>query len=431
MSRSRPGLVLVLVAIAMVAVPAQATLFGLRNPGDGGRQLVSIDPPTGAITPISASISPPLPSAQGVNALDFDGNRFFFVAFANGEADSRIFTVDTVTGALLGDPVIAGSATAPIMALEWDAAEGVLYALRNPGDAGRQIATLDPVTGAITGIGPSIDPPLATPSGVTALDADANRFYFIGLLTGETDFRIYTVDTATGAALSNPVIPGSGTAFLLHLAWDNGEGTLYALRNPGDGGRQLATVDPATGTITGIGASISPPLPSGSGNGALDEEGNRFFFHAFPNTSSFDGNLYTVDTATGAVLTSPVLAGSSTAFFLGFEWGAPSVPPVANVTIDVHPQKINLKAKGVIPVTVFTTPSFDAATIDVGTVQFGPGNAAEAHGALHLTDVDGDGDLDAVLHFRTQDAAIPCGATSVTLSGAGFTGSDAIVTICP
>ena len=46
--------------------------------------------------------------------------------------------------------------------------------------------------------------------------------------------------------------------------------------------------------------------------------------------------------------------------------------------------------------------------------------------------MDGDGDLDLVVHFRTQDTGIACGDTEVTLTGETFGGSiegrDSIVT---
>ena len=78
-------------------------------------------------------------------------------------------------------------------------------------------------------------------------------------------------------------------------------------------------------------------------------------------------------------------------------------PQVLSVEIDVKPgsdpNSINLASNGVIAVAIFTTADFDASLVDASTVVFA--GASAVRGALQ--DVDGDGDLDMVLHFRVQD----------------------------
>jgi len=108
------------------------------------------------------------------------------------------------------------------------------------------------------------------------------------------------------------------------------------------------------------------------------------------------------------------------------------------VDIDVkpgsYPNSINPKSKGKIPVAIFTTDTFIASQVDWATVLFGPAEATESHGRAHVEDVDGDGDIDLLLHFNTQETGIACDDTEATLTGETFGGepifgTDSIVTV--
>ncbi len=113
-------------------------------------------------------------------------------------------------------------------------------------------------------------------------------------------------------------------------------------------------------------------------------------------------------------------------------------PAVITVEIDIKPgswpNAINPDSKGVIPVAILTTDDFDATTVDPLSVKFGVGEATECHGQGHIEDVDGDGDLDMVLHFKTQDTGIKAGDTEAcltgeTVDGQAIEGCDAIMTV--
>jgi hypothetical protein len=54
---------------------------------------------------------------------------------------------------------------------------------------------------------------------VTALDAAGERFFFVASPPGETDSRLYTFCTQTGATLNSPTLVGSGAAFINGLGY--------------------------------------------------------------------------------------------------------------------------------------------------------------------------------------------------------------------
>lgn len=105
--------------------------------------------------------------------------------------------------------------------------------------------------------------------------------------------------------------------------------------------------------------------------------------------------------------------------------GPATVPTVITVDIDVkpgsEPNSTNLGSRGVIPVAILTTPDFDVASVDPATVVFAqPDGASPVHDALE--DVDGDGNLDLIMHFRTQETNIADDATEACLAGETFAG---------
>jgi hypothetical protein len=96
------------------------------------------------------------------------------------------------------------------------------------------------------------------------------------------------------------------------------------------------------------------------------------------------------------------------------------------VSIDIRPgsarNSINPRSNGLIPVAIMTTPAFNATNVVASSVRFGPSGATEAHRQGHRTDVDGDGDQDLLLHFRTRATGITCAANSATLTGVTSSG---------
>ena len=109
------------------------------------------------------------------------------------------------------------------------------------------------------------------------------------------------------------------------------------------------------------------------------------------------------------------------------------------VTIDIKPggfpNSINPKSRGVTPVAILTTATFNATTVKPSTVRFGATGTEAAPVKSALEDVDRDGDIDMILHFSTQSLGIHCGDTAgiltgETFSGQAISGSDSIRTVC-
>jgi hypothetical protein len=105
---------------------------------------------------------------------------------------------------------------------------------------------------------------------------------------------------------------------------------------------------------------------------------------------------------------------------------------------------INVGSNAIIQVAILTTSvsSGDPADfdpwdeLDRTTLRFGPAKA-QPQGEPSAKDVDGDGDLDMLIHFKTQQTGVTCtsiqlGIVALTYDGIPVVGSDSIVTSgCP
>lgn len=138
----------------------------------------------------------------------------------------------------------------------------------------------------------------------------------------------------------------------------------------------------------------------------------------------------------------PVSEGKTLAWFLvpvdAFGESPPTGTHCVNVDIDIRPGSesnvINTKSRGLIPVAILTTPTFDAAAVDSGTVRFGRTGSEAAPAHTSFEDVDSDGDIDGFLLFGTQATEIQAGDTEAfltgrTIDGSPFIGHDEILVI--
>ena len=113
-------------------------------------------------------------------------------------------------------------------------------------------------------------------------------------------------------------------------------------------------------------------------------------------------------------------------------------PAGPRAEIDIKPgdvsNDLNPRSRGVIPVALLGNDNFDVAEIDESLLRFGPDAAPIAHNKAHPEDVNADGIMDLVTHYRTPETGIACGDESATLVGETLDGiafeiSDSIRTV--
>ncbi len=145
------------------------------------------------------------------------------------------------------------------------------------------------------------------------------------------------------------------------------------------------------------------------------------------------------DTAEVGVDQIPVSSGKTVGWLFGSVSSFGQVPPTGkncfSVNIDIKPEDsqnvVNVGSQGSIPVAILTTDQFNATTVDPSTVRFGRLGTEAAPLSWALEDVNGDGRLDLLLHFKTTETGIqPSDSIATlmgrTLDGTPFRGTDTI-----
>jgi hypothetical protein len=89
------------------------------------------------------------------------------------------------------------------------------------------------------------------------------------------------------------------------------------------------------------------------------------------------------------------------------------------IQIDIKPgnskNPVNIKSRGILPVAILSTTTFDARTVSLSSVKFGPRSAVTR--STSLMDVNKDGLPDLVIHFRIPQTGLHAADTQACLAG--------------
>lgn len=130
--------------------------------------------------------------------------------------------------------------------------------------------------------------------------------------------------------------------------------------------------------------------------------------------------------------------GDGSDFDMGaYEYGV----PVLEVQIDIKPgsfpNAIKISENGNVPVAIFSSPSFDAATIDIASLELNGGDVRLTKGKGYIysfEDINYDNLPDLLVKFDRGDVQLELGdstatVTGVTLDGTQISGSDSVKVI--
>jgi hypothetical protein len=170
------------------------------------------------------------------------------------------------------------------------------------------------------------------------------------------------------------------------------------------------------------------------------------FYHiaVVPEAGALPTEVFSLEVeaaGTIVVLAESVAIGDAPIQGYGIASTGDAIEPLIPVHVDIKPgsdpNSVSCSNEnGVIAVAVLTTEDFDATMADHTSVTFG--GAGETHvdkrtgePRRHEEDVDGDGDIDLVFHFRLGDTDLTCDSAEGTLTGETYAGlaiegSDAI-----
>jgi len=119
----------------------------------------------------------------------------------------------------------------------------------------------------------------------------------------------------------------------------------------------------------------------------------------------------------GAATQPAAVSRGSINFVLEAVWRV-AVPQALDIRPGSGSNRIHPWSRGVLPVAVLGSEQFDVSHVDTVSLAFGPLGAPPAHEQDgRRRDVNGDGFVDLVSHYRTEEAGIAFGQTEACVTG--------------
>jgi formylglycine-generating enzyme required for sulfatase activity len=166
-----------------------------------------------------------------------------------------------------------------------------------------------------------------------------------------------------------------------------------------------------------------------SPNGTFDQGGNVFEWSGenFGSNRGVRGGGFSTAAEALAASLRQGTGSSQEGNNLGFRVAMIAHPPIA-VEISIKPgndvNPINPRSRGIIPVAILGSDTFDPEDVDETTPAFGPNAVMPRHDLTepetfidHLRDVNEDGFTDLVTHYRTQEIGFAIGDAEACISG--------------
>jgi 6-phosphogluconolactonase (cycloisomerase 2 family) len=282
------------------------------NAGDGSVSGYSVDQSTGKVTAVPGSPVATSIALQG-RGLFHPSGRFLYID-GTGVSGSAVaaFSIDPQSGALTplsGSPYVTGVAAA---ALSMDPAGKLMYvATRSPADTGSiAMFRIDPTTGSLIVLASSI----ALTPAPTSLSVDPSGKFVYAASSSSNQLYSFSVDATTGALIPlarSPIIRTGERPSLLSVESSRGRVTpsVFASKFAYVANFADNTISQYLINAQGMPAEVGPAFAASSGPRSLAADLNGTDLIGTNQTSSTT-STYAIDATTGVLATaqSPIAA---------------------------------------------------------------------------------------------------------------------------